>query len=129
MYIGQVYGGPELKGSRIDRVLAKVTRLVGEGEEGAFGSLDVVFHVPGSIGAPEHTGIRTGRFSKRERMLMLQIAVPREVLTKEEPEIEEFVMASLNEVVRLATPVFQRAGIPYKEQEYLSLLEGIKART
>lgn len=126
MYISRFYGGPELAESKFDRVIAKVTSLRGAGKEGPFGSLDVVFHVPGSILDPEHSGIRTGRFSKKERMLMLQIAVPREILEQEEPEIQAFLLASLREAVRMATPVFQRAKIPYSEEEYFSLLDKIR---
>jgi hypothetical protein len=60
-------------------------------------------------------------------MLMLQIAVPREVLEKDEVEMQTFLLASLRESVRMATPVFRRAKIPYNEGEYLSLLDRIEA--
>jgi hypothetical protein len=118
--ISQIYGGPEVTGSKIDRVLTRVDQLVAGGGEGPSGSLDIVFHVHGSLLAPEHSGVRTGRFSKKERMLMLQIAVPKEVVEKDEADIEQFLLASLKEAVDMAALVFRRHKIPYDQEGYLA---------
>ena len=123
MYISQINGGPELRGSTVDRVLARIAGVVGGGEEDAFGCLDIVFHVHGSLLSPEHAGVRTGTFSKKRRRLMLQIAVPKHVVESDETEIRRFVLASLEEAVRLAEPVFERAKIAYETEEFLSRIE------
>lgn len=39
-------------------------------------NLNVVFHVPGEILAPDFDGVRTGRFARRDSLLMVQAAVP-----------------------------------------------------
>jgi hypothetical protein len=83
--IGQVNGGPELRDGPIDRAIAKIYRLRGSAGEGDHGFLDVVFHVAGSLLEPEFDGVRTGRFSRRRRMLQVQIAVPKEVVAAEDP--------------------------------------------
>jgi hypothetical protein len=42
-------------------------------------SVNVVFQIPGEWVAPEFSGVRTGRFSAAESVLMVQVAVPKEV--------------------------------------------------
>ena len=64
IYINSVLGGPELEGSAIDSAIRKVTDLSRVGEEGDFGSLDVVFHVPGALFKPAYQGLRSGKFSR-----------------------------------------------------------------
>jgi hypothetical protein len=39
-------------------------------------SLQIVFQIPGELIQPDFTGVRTGRFSRRERRLVIQVAVP-----------------------------------------------------
>ena len=108
----------------MDRAIARLTRSVRYGKaasSGDFGSLDIVFHVAGSILKPEHSGVRTGRFSKRERLLQIQVAVPSEVVASQDPY--SFVARGLLEAVRAAVPVFVNAGIPYPLDEYVDIAE------
>jgi hypothetical protein len=123
MAISQINGGPEVRGSGVDRVIEKIAGAVSGGEEDDFGSLVIVFHVHGSLLSPEHAGVRTSTFSKKKRKLMLQIAVPKRVVEKEEMEIQRFLLASLAEAVLLAEAVFNRAKIPYRKEYYLSLID------
>lgn len=123
IYISSVLGGPELEGSRIDRAIKKIVGLRGPGEEGDFGSLDVVFHVPGSVIKPDYQGLRTGKFSRKERMLMVQVSVPAALVMSEDSEV--FIINSLREAVRMAKPRFQRAGIQYPEDQYLCEIDEI----
>ena len=59
---------------------------------------------------------------------MLQIAVPPEVVGRDDDyAIEAFLVGELREAVRMATPVFARAKIPYDEKEHLSVIDGIAA--
>jgi hypothetical protein len=39
-------------------------------------ALNVVFHVPGDLWKPEFAGMRTGRLSRRQHLLMVQVAIP-----------------------------------------------------
>jgi hypothetical protein len=39
-------------------------------------NVNVVFHIPGEVMVPEFEGLRSGRFSRKERTLMVQVAVP-----------------------------------------------------
>jgi hypothetical protein len=58
-------------------------------------------------------------------MLAIQIAVPRELLDKEEDHIEAFLLAALREAVDIATHTFLRAKIPFDEAEHLALVERV----
>ena len=122
IYIGQIRGGPELRNDTpIAQALAKIYRLRGPEGEGAFGSLDIVFHVAGSLLAPEFCGVRTGRFSRKERMLQIQVAVPKDVVAAEDPY--PFLAAQVLEAVRVAAPIFRKARIPYPEAEYTAIAD------
>jgi hypothetical protein len=39
-------------------------------------NVNVVFHVPGNLLAPDYAGVRTGSFSRARRLLMVQVALP-----------------------------------------------------
>lgn len=126
IYIGCVYGGPELTGSPVDRAIAKLMRFRGDGKAGTlgeFGSLDVVFHVAGSILQPEHEGVRTGRFSKRQRLLQVQIAVPADVVASPEPY--PFVAQGVLDAIYAAEPVFAKAGIRYPLEDYVAFAQSL----
>jgi hypothetical protein len=125
IYIGRVYGGPEVRGARIDRALSKLVRLRGKGSEGEFGSLDIVFHVPGSVFTPDFTGIRTGRLSKKERMLAIQIAVPQEIVNADDADMERFLMQAVRDAIDMAVEPFRRAGIAYPHSDYVEAIDRV----
>ncbi len=126
LYIGGVYGGPEVTGSRIDLVIGKITSLLGDRRVDDSGSLDVVFHVPGSVAAPDYRGVRTGRLSKKERLLQVQIGVPPEIVSQDPQAVEAFVLDSLREAIRIAGVRFQKAKISYRHDEYERLLAKVE---
>lgn len=39
-------------------------------------SLNVIFHFPGEVLTPEFTGLRTARYFRREKTLMIHVAMP-----------------------------------------------------
>jgi hypothetical protein len=41
-------------------------------------AVNVVYQIPGEVLTPEFEGVRTGRFSRRERLLLVQVALPPE---------------------------------------------------
>ena len=116
--IGAVFGGGELSDSRIDREISNMR--FPEKDTGLPMSLNVVFHVPGSIIGLDWAGVRTGRFSKKEKMLMVQVAVPEEV--KQSADIRSFLFASLRNAVLVAAPFFQKKGIEFPAERYLALI-------
>ena len=121
IYIGAIFGGPEGFQLPVARAISRLERLRDVGGDGNSGSVDVVFHVAGSLLQPEHVGVRTGRLSRKRRMLQVQIAVPAEVASSEDSY--PLLLAWVREALTIAGPRFRRAGIPYPEEEYLGWVE------
>lgn len=60
-------------------ILKRSAELWGSAEdavETAGCMVNVVFHVPGTLRSPDFVGIRTSTFSRKRRLLMVQVAVP-----------------------------------------------------
>jgi hypothetical protein len=64
--------------------------------------LNVVFHIPGNLLKPDYDGMRTGRYSKSEAALMIQIALPEEVPQDPAGYIKEATSAAIEEATRWA---------------------------
>jgi hypothetical protein len=76
--LGMISGGPSEAAESWVRAWQIATRTI-EAARGDIVSplaLNVVFHVPGQFLTPEFTGLRTGRFSKKDLTLMVQVAMP-----------------------------------------------------
>lgn len=128
IYISQIYGGPELVGTPFDRAVGTISRLRGAPvDPGLQPSIDMVFHVPGSHFTPDYSGVRTGRLSRRKRMLQIQIAVPREILGSTEGDIIPFLLDSLREGVRIAALRFRKANIAYDKEAHLGVIARIQS--
>jgi hypothetical protein len=89
---------------------------------GEKGHLRVTFLIPGSRRTPSFEGIRKGTFSKRNRILEVQAAVPRS-LTKKRPV--EFLLDSVSKAIDLAEPVFKRANVKFNASAIREHLDAI----
>ena len=87
------------------------------------GSIDLVFHVAGSVVKPQYTGMRTGRFSRKEQTLMVQVSVPTEQVANPQPL--PFILSSIREAVSISKPLFRKAEIPFPEESFLELADRI----
>ena len=116
IYIGAIFGGPEGFQLPVARAISRLKHLCDVRDDGDCGSVDVVFHVAGSLLKPKHIGVRTGRLSRKKRILQVQIAVPAEVASSE--DAYQTLVAWVSEALALAGPRFRRAGIPYPEEQY-----------
>jgi hypothetical protein len=64
--------------------------------------LNVVFHIPGNMLKPEFIGVRTGTFSKKMSLLMVQVAIP-EALAEDVPGyIKQATHLAIDEAARWA---------------------------
>ncbi len=86
-------------------------------------NLNVVFHIPGQVLIPEFEGLRSGRFSRKQRALMVQVAIP-EGEPKGDPDEE--VRRLLNEAIDLAED-FARMEAVIGESDRLDDLRAIVA--
>jgi hypothetical protein len=93
-----VFGGPEAMHSSVGEALSTIKRLaVSGGPDDDSGSLDIVFHVPASLVRPDYESVRTGRLSKKQRLLQVQMRQLERALTERaagERHREPWVVAS-----------------------------------
>ena len=131
LYIGSVLGGPEISGSPVDTIITRLAKASHDYQQAheiaSEGELDIVYHVPGSMMQPEFEGLRTGKFSRKEKMLMVQISVP--TLFENEKDLEKFLAEALREAIRLAKPIFKSTKIPFSQEEYLRLVDSIETKS
>lgn len=76
--IGIVFGGTKEVDEFWDPVATRLMHEVIAARDGAESpiSVNVVFHVGGELIPSEFEGVRTGSFSRRDKHLMVQVALP-----------------------------------------------------
>ncbi len=128
LHLGDIYGGPELEHGPA-YVIAHKLFQVKETYQDEFlprgeGELDLVFEYPGSIKRPEFAGIRTGRFSRKAKMLQIQIAVP---AAKMKPEVfGPFYVDAVEKAVKLGKAYFDKKQIAFSEDKHLALVNKLR---
>lgn len=84
--------------------------------------------MPGSVSEPEFEGFKIGHFSRKQKGLVIMIAVPKDVA--DGAGLKEFLGMSLREAVRLAAPFFTSKGIsfstPKAERVIFAIENGIR---
>jgi hypothetical protein len=114
--IGNHFGGPEQRGALIHKMLNKAMNIAADVSEpnyddGTEAWVNPIFLVHGSMIRPDFEGYELGHFSKKEKGLVVKIAVPQSVADGE--GIPEFIGISLREAVRLAAAHFASKGISF----------------
>ncbi len=127
--IGAVFRGPELQDSRIDlaiRAAGKAAKtLRGEFEIGNSPAINVVFYVPGSTGRLDWDGIRDSKFSRQQQLLMIQVAVPDEIILSTKADL--FVIESLYGANAVAFEFFRQKGMQFPLADAEKLVSEIDA--
>jgi hypothetical protein len=130
--IGTVQGGPEIQNICIGQVIRRLTQIVTEEQAacgvGPWGSLNVVYHIPGRI-TPDvgFEGLRDATFSRTDRLLMIQVAVPHEVAASEDAsDVTLFLIDSLRQANALAARYFKQKAIDYSQPDFLSLVDTVE---
>lgn len=121
--IGAVYRGPELRGSPINRALMNAARAINDLRGplviGTAPLVNAVFVVPGSLGSPDFDGLQFGDYSKKDKAVVVQIAVPIKALL--ESEVMAFIADALHGANAMAFEFFRQQGqqFPLREAERL----------
>jgi hypothetical protein len=107
--IGGHYRGPELDGSPVDLLIRSAAmalkRLRGNGYEAhSAPAVNVVFYVPGSLGDFDIPKIEASRFSRKQKLLLVAVPVPKDVAAA--GGSVEFVIGALRQAVAIAAEVF-----------------------
>lgn len=122
--IGIRLKGPELSKSPIDQALTAALNAAiearGEFRVGDEPSVNVVFLVPGSLGKPEFDYLREGKFSAKDKLLLVEAPVPMKVMSSE--SITSFIVDALHGANAVAFDFYRRRG---KEQFALDKAEAL----
>jgi hypothetical protein len=94
-------------------------------DDGSEAWVNPIYIVPGSIHNPDFEGYKLGHFSKKEKGLVVAIAVPQSVADGE--GIPEFIAGSLREAVRLAAAHFASKGISFSTLKAEKIILAIEA--
>jgi hypothetical protein len=121
--IGSVVGGNTSENAAWREALKDLRKRVTEARRGVDAPLNVniVFHVPGHLLKPEHAGVRTGSFSSRRALLMVQVALPEIVPSNAAGYLIDAAYAAVDEAGQWA----ERHRVPAD----MSALHGILQRT
>lgn len=126
--IGAVYGEPEQKDSEIDQTISAAMRaakkLRAPWQIGDAPGVNVVFYVPGRLTSPDWKGLRDGKFSRKQQLLMIQVAVPKDVVASHYSK--DFVIESLRKANVLALKVFHAKGFEFPLAEADALVNRIE---
>ncbi len=130
--LGEQYGGPELQVAEIFSVLCRTSQLVAQYrggemyggkdiagvdesprpdgpyfEVGSAPTLNIIFHVPGSItDFPPLDAPQAGRFSRKQKLLLVNVYVSREQVAA--GGSIEFVIDALRKSCAIAADVFEK---------------------
>jgi hypothetical protein len=119
-----VLGGPEHV--RFEQEVRELMRFCRENRERGFAGseINLVYHVPGSICKPDYVGMRTGRFSRKERCLMVQIAVEEDYAALDDTDqIRQYIFETADEALGLGKTELARKGLQYEIQTDRMLLD------
>jgi hypothetical protein len=127
--IGNDFGGPELRGSKIHKALNLAMNVAASQREPNFDNgveawINPIFIVPGSVSQTGFDGFELGHFSRRKKGLVVKIAVPQAVANGD--GISDFIGGSLREAVRIAAAEFASKGINFsslKAEKIISAIE------
>lgn len=113
--IGNIFKGAELRDSDIARTLSAAANVIadirGPIQLGASPLLNAMFIVPGSTGNPGFSGFRLGQYSKKNKLVAVQIAVPSEKVNGGDPA--GFVVEALRRASVIAEELFRKKGDVY----------------
>ena len=94
-------------------------------DDGAEAWINPIFIVPGSVWQPEFEGYKYGHFSRKQKGLVIKIAVPREVARGR--GIPEFISGSLRDAVHMAAEFFSARGISFSTLKAEKVILAIEA--
>lgn len=123
LYVSSVVGGPSPENRGIRDAIRRLAETVdglswtagdnGSADGGRESGVDVVFHVAGPIVAPDYAGVRTGRFSKADSVIAVQVAVPTSLEDAPDEAVARSLSAYLVEAAELARgELSRRRGAP-----------------
>ena len=127
--IGGHHGGPELRGTPIERAITACMRAAIEARgsyvDGSVPAVNVVFCTPGSIvGRPDWDHGRVAKYSAKSKLVLVQVAVPDDAV--ESNTALEFVIRELHGANALAFEFYRQKKIDFPLAEAEELVGRIR---
>lgn len=127
--IGAYHGGPELRGTPIERAITAAMRAAVEARgcyaEGSVPAVNVVFCTPGSVvGQPDWDHGRVGKYSAKSKLVLVQVAVPANVV--ESKAALDFVIQELHGANALAFEFYRQKKMEFPLAEAAQLVGRIR---
>jgi hypothetical protein len=128
--IGNQFGGPEQRGSFVHSMFNRAMNVAADIRDANYNDgteawINPIFILPGSVSKADFEGYKLGHFSRKQKGLVVMIAVPQPVANGE--DIAEFVGMSLREAVRLAAAHFADKGISFSTLKAERIILAIEA--
>ena len=119
--IGSVVGGVTPKNRVWRDAIRHLALQIAEARSGVESALrvNVVFQVPGDMIKPDFAGTRTGRFSEKDKLLMVQVALPETEPPDADAYLREAVGRALDDAERWA----ERKGQPHDLAQLRTILD------
>ncbi|SEQ73331.1 hypothetical protein SAMN03080615_02528 [Amphritea atlantica] len=116
-------GGPETL--PCDESFKKIWSYFSGNESKPF--LNVVFHFPGSLMKPKHTGLRTGRFSSKEQGFMIQVAVPEDIAETDDYIVSaNFFLDSIEQALDLSKKRWEKHKIEFPFDKNIEIIKSAR---
>jgi hypothetical protein len=126
--MGVHYGGPEHRGSELAKVFYSVHSAIDRFrslnyDDGTDAWINPIFIIPGSITTVDFEGCKIGHFSRKQKGVVVMIAVPRSAA--EGRDTVEFIIAGLRDAVHLAAGHFTKKGVAFSEANALKMVDDL----
>jgi hypothetical protein len=125
LFLSTILRGPELMDKPFDKKETAICRQMERYKKDLIdpkdGSLNVVFVYPGSLGGPDFVGVRTGSFSKKMKMLVVQVAVPADVISSK--DFVKHYLLFLKDALEKGKKYLDKKGISFSLEDHIALAE------
>lgn len=125
LFLSDILGGPEQVDKPFSKKADEICRRKDRYQKDAIspedGTINVVFQYPGSLLQPDFVGVRTGSFSKKKRMLVVQVAFPGDMLSSN--SFVKHYLAFLKDALVEGKKYLDKKGISFSLEDHVSLAE------
>lgn len=102
-----------------------MVNLRGQFSVGSVPAVNVVFFVPGSLQQPDFAEIRESTFSKKQKLLLIQVPLPVNAMSME--EVRAFVVTALHKANALAFHFYQDREMQFPLRQAEELVANLEA--
>ena len=125
LFLSDILGGPEQSGKpftkKADKICRQMELFKNELVDPEDGTINVVFQYPGSLLQPDFVGVRTGGFSKKKRMLVVQVAFPADLISAS--GFAQHYLALLKDALVEGKKYLDKKGISFSLEDHIALAE------